>query len=106
MRSYFLKGLLIFVSICCNVGSSLTYASTSATWELTEAKVEIPKENINNLNLENTVIAVLIQATGKPLNVLLEKDKITLISFVINYDALDNRKIRQRKLNKLGYTEI
>ena len=100
MRSYLLKGFyIIFISIYCNVGSLLAYASE--TFVQTEAKIEIVKDVISNLDLKDTVIAALIQATGKSLNDLLEDDKVTLISFIINYEVLDNNN-QSRKIEQIG----
>ena len=90
MRTY-IAILLFSVSCCMNYPS--VFATQFSQWEKTEATIEMVKENINNLSLENTVLGALVQATGKPLAELLEKDKTTLTSFIISYNIIkDNNE--------------
>ncbi len=56
-------------------------------WQETTAQIELIRNSIDDLKLENTLIGVLVRESEQSLEQLLEKDKKYLLSFSITYKA-------------------
>lgn len=71
------------------LSSNIATATVSSNKTCIEkaARFKIITEDIKNLKLDNTILSLLVKASGKEIDSLLENDQKTLKSFSINYSA-------------------